>query len=1115
MIMGDFSYFKTSEAFEHRIEQNVALQDLDEEFRENNIEILTRFYLAFESIHKFILDLNRYLDDVSEGIYIQQTLESLIINEDAKQLFCEALFLYGIMLLVVDMKIDGVVRERLLVSYYRYSGAAKEAGSDSNIDDVCKLLRSTGFSATTGSKRPVAYPENYFSRVEVNTTFVSMVTERLLSDDVYNQISAYPHPKHRSSALATQSSMLYVCLYFQPKILQTQQAKMREIVDKYFPDNWVISLYMGIVVNLIEAWEPYKAAKAALNNSLATDNCKQLSVKHSDQLKSCITNCRYLLKEGILTEQYLLDNVSKIMNCLRDCNVTLRWLMLHTITSDSEVLKKCRQMKEMVNNNVTINTSDIFSLLLYTAELELKMKEMFSTMLDEKEKKWSSCKQECVERLQEVAEVFSGAKPLTRVQKNDQLKKWFEQIANEISTLDYDNSTETGRKIIQLIEALQKVQAFHQLDSNMQIRQFLDDTVSHMHQMIRIVNIKEEVLITIEIVADLSYAWVLMDKYYTPYMQEGVKKQPQLVIKLRATFLKLASSLDLPLLRINQANSGDLMSVSQYYSGELVAYFRKVLQIIPKTMFSILSRIVQIQTQQIPELPTRLEKDKMKEFAQLDARYEIAKLTHEISVFTEGITMMKTTLVGVIKIDPKQLLEDGIRKELVLRIASSIHQTLTFNPKSKTLELKPKLDLLVKVMSGFKRSFEYIQDYVNIYGLKIWQEEMMRIINYNVEQECNTFLRQKVQDYESIYQSKDIPIPRFAPTDPTSHTFIGRLAREILRTTDSRTTTYVETTGNWYDCKSKQEVLDNKIFSRVLAALGSYGLSGLDRLYRFMTVRELQNLTGEVRQLAAKDKTWSESVGVLLKQLQPTNKLVDAPSKVYPIAFSKSQRVWQSVNESLARIGQIQIICCKISSELNFSCKFHSKPISAGLNIINKSLMTAVEKHYEDPANNSYPSEDNPLMFELTNFLDLAGMDDPLAKIYITTKKLPNLALICFLSTVAHLQKVQYNKFIDGFVSRKLGEGVDSHPFLIGIITTLRQFHNHITIKYLEYLCQYICSYLGPGFTWTAKTSDLPQEVVNGCFFLESFLYYNKTDSKTVESFIPSFTLAEFRKTIV
>ena len=35
------------------------LQDLDEEFRENHLDIITRFYLAFESIYKYVTDLNR------------------------------------------------------------------------------------------------------------------------------------------------------------------------------------------------------------------------------------------------------------------------------------------------------------------------------------------------------------------------------------------------------------------------------------------------------------------------------------------------------------------------------------------------------------------------------------------------------------------------------------------------------------------------------------------------------------------------------------------------------------------------------------------------------------------------------------------------------------------------------------------------------------------------------------------------------------------------------------------------------------------------------------------------------------------------------------------------
>ena len=39
------------------------------------------------------------------------------------------------------------------------------------------------------------------------------------------------------------------------------------------------------------------------------------------------------LKEGALTEEYVLDHIPKLMNCLRDCNVTLRWLMLHNCES--------------------------------------------------------------------------------------------------------------------------------------------------------------------------------------------------------------------------------------------------------------------------------------------------------------------------------------------------------------------------------------------------------------------------------------------------------------------------------------------------------------------------------------------------------------------------------------------------------------------------------------------------------------------------------------------------------------------------------------------------------------------------------------------------------------
>ncbi len=36
-----------------------------------------------------------------------------------------------------------------------------------------------------------------------------------------------------------------------------------------------------------------------------------------------------------------------------------------------------------------------------------------------------------------------------------------------------------------------------------------------------------------------------------------------------------------------------------------------------------------------------------------------------------------------VQVDPKQLLEDGIRKELVKQVATALHIGLTFNPKAK------------------------------------------------------------------------------------------------------------------------------------------------------------------------------------------------------------------------------------------------------------------------------------------------------------------------------------------------------------------------------------------------------------------------------------------------
>ena len=56
--------------------------------------------------------------------------------------------------------------------------------------------------------------------------------------------------------------------------------------------------------------------------------------------------------------------------------------------------------------------------------------------------------------------------------------------------------------------------------------------------------------------------------------------------------MKLRSIMDAPMVRIIQANSQDMLSVSKYYSGELIKFVKRVLQVNPSSIVHELSLIV-------------------------------------------------------------------------------------------------------------------------------------------------------------------------------------------------------------------------------------------------------------------------------------------------------------------------------------------------------------------------------------------------------------------------------------------------------------------------------------------------------------------------------------------
>src|SRR5699024_8831634 len=117
------------------------------------------------------------------------------------------------------------------------------------------------------------------------------------------------------------------------------------------------------------------------------------------------------------------------MNTSRRANVALRWVMLHTVPLPGHFLesaacvKRCRQLREQIVADLKFNPMELFKLLLNTSEFELRIKDIYKQLLNDRYANLNSYKKECYDRIVELADVFSGNKPLNRLEPNDELQK--------------------------------------------------------------------------------------------------------------------------------------------------------------------------------------------------------------------------------------------------------------------------------------------------------------------------------------------------------------------------------------------------------------------------------------------------------------------------------------------------------------------------------------------------------------------------------------------------------------------------------------------------------------------------------------------------------------------
>ena len=170
--------------------------------------------------------------------------------------------------------------------------------------------------------------------------------------------------------------------------------------------------------------------------------------------------------------------------------------------------------------------------------------------------------------------------------------------------------------------------------------------------------------------------------------------------------------------------------------------------------------------------------------------------------------VLDNVLMGVINIEPKDILVDGLRKELCKKMANMLHTEFIFKEAIGTVntgidhskqgsmgsfgDYEIKFARLRANFVGLKRSIEYIQDFLNVQGEKIWREELTRIVNLAVDREAVKLINKRVGIVET-----NSYVPQFDPVDEDDITFMGRFLRHILKSMDRGF--YLDSLGSWYD----------------------------------------------------------------------------------------------------------------------------------------------------------------------------------------------------------------------------------------------------------------------------------------------------------------------------
>lgn len=142
-------------------------------------------------------------------------------------------------------------------------------------------------------------------------------------------------------------------------------------------------------------------------------------------------------------------------------------------------------------------------------------------------------------------------------------------------------------------------------------------------------------------------------------------------------------------------------------------------------------------------------------------------------------------------------------------------------------------------------------------------------------------------------------------------------------------------TTTWYDLKTQKIVFNKETLASIANAIEIAGLAGLDRLFSFMIITNLQKLSGFLENKNATTNSWANIMSTICKDINQTDE-INNPLKFYQQFINRTTKIWGDFLESALIIGQLQLIRNLIVFHLNKSCKFNAKNLESSLRTLNE-----------------------------------------------------------------------------------------------------------------------------------------------------------------------------------